>query len=253
MNENKEKAISVLKSLQSGDPAAMGNYISTNYKQHNLDFPTGRDVMINALPDLKKCGTTIDIKRVIEDGNYVALHSNYNFFGQKVGFDVFRFENGKIIEHWDNLQDIPTKTASGHLMAGGPTEIKDLEKTHANKQFVESFVKDILRDGKSDKITQYISSETYIQHNPNIGDGLSGLAQALDAMAKKGIVMKYDTIHNVIGQGNFVLTISEGQFDNKHVAFYDLFCVENNRIVEHWDVIQEIPPKEVWKNQNGKF
>ena len=113
-------------------------------------------------------------------------------------------------------------------------------------------MQEILRDGKTDKVTQYISTETYIQHNPNIGDGLSRLGQALEAMAKHGITMKYDAIHNVIGEGNFVLAMSDGQFGGKHVAFYDLFRVENGKIVGHWDVIQDIPAKENWKNQNGK-
>ncbi|MGI0025687.1 MAG: stalk domain-containing protein, partial [Nitrososphaera sp.] len=68
---NKEKAVAVLQSLQSGEPAALRNYVSAeNYKQHNLDFPTGRDVVISALSDLKKNGTRVDIKRVIEDGDY---------------------------------------------------------------------------------------------------------------------------------------------------------------------------------------
>jgi predicted SnoaL-like aldol condensation-catalyzing enzyme len=254
ITSNKEKAVAILKCLESGDPSALLNYVSAEkYKQHNLDFPTGRDVVINALPDLKMNATRVDIKRIIEDGDYVALHSDYNFFGEKVGFDVFRFEKDKIIEHWDNLQKRPTKTVSGHTMTDGPTEIKDLDKTDANKELVQNFVQDILRGGKTDKRMQYISKEIYTQHNPNIGDGLSGLDQALESMARQGITWKYDTIHKVIGQGDFVLTMSEGQFGGKHVAFYDLFRVENRKIVEHWDVIQDIPARENWKNQNGKF
>ena len=138
-------------------------------------------------------------------------------------------------------------------MTDGPTEIKDIDKTQANKRFVQDFAQDVLRDGKVDKITYYISTETYHQHNPGIGDGLDGLSKALESMAKQGLTMKYHTLHKVIGEGNFVLTLSEGQFAGKHVAFYDLFRVESGNIVEHWDVIQDIPPKEDWKNQNGKF
>lgn len=254
LESNKDKAIAVLQCLQSGDADALRNYVSADgYEQHNLDFPSGRDVLINALPDLKKNGTRVDLRRVLVDGDYIALHSDYNFFGEKVGFDVFRFDNGKVVEHWDNLQERPAKTVSGHTMTDGPTEPKDLHKTPENKELVLHFVQDILRDGKADKVTQYISTVTYTQHNPNIGDGLSGLGQALEEMAKQGVTMKYDRIHKVIGQGNFVLTLSEGQFGGKHVAFYDLFRVENGKIVEHWDVIQDIPGKEKWKNQNGKF
>ena len=123
----------------------------------------------------------------------------------------------------------------------------------AAKDFVQDFVQDVLRDGKVDKITYYISTETYHQHNPSIDDGLDGLSKALESMAKQGLPMEYHTLHKVIGEGNFVLTLSEGQFAGKHVAFYDLFRVESGKIVEHWDVIQDIPPQESWKNQNRKF
>lgn len=53
--------------------------------------------------------------------------------------------------------------------------------------------------------------------------------------------MRHDKIHKVIGHGNFVIVMSEGEFGGRHAAFYDLFRVENGAIVEHWDVIQEIP------------
>ena len=66
--------------------------------------------------------------------------------------------------------------------------------------------------------------------------------------------MKYDKVHKILGQGSFVLTMSEGQFGKgEHTAFYDLFRLEDDQIVEHWDVIQTIPPKSEWKNSNGKF
>ena len=39
------------------------------------------------------------------------LHTDYNFFGPKIGFDIFRFEDGKIVEHWDNLQETPASRA----------------------------------------------------------------------------------------------------------------------------------------------
>jgi len=65
--------------------------------------------------------------------------------------------------------------------------------------------------------------------------------------------MKYDQIHKVLGEGNFVLVVSEGHLGGKHSSFYDLFRVENGKIAEHWDTIEEIPTKQQWKNNNGKF
>jgi predicted SnoaL-like aldol condensation-catalyzing enzyme len=72
-------------------------------------------------------------------------------------------------------------------------------------------------------------------------------------MAKQGITIKYDRIHHVLGEGNFVLAISEGSFAGNPTSFYDLFRVEDGRIAEHWDTIEAIPPRSEWKNANGKF
>jgi len=47
--------------------------------------------------------------------------------------------------------------------------------------------------------------------------------------------------------------VSEGSFGGEHTSFYDLFCVENGKIAEHWDVVETIPARGEWKNDNGKF
>lgn len=65
--------------------------------------------------------------------------------------------------------------------------------------------------------------------------------------------MEFTKNHMILGEGNFVLSVSEGKWSGEYVSFYDLFKVENGKFVEHWDVIEPIPPQEEWKNQNGKF
>ncbi|MFC5470924.1 nuclear transport factor 2 family protein [Cohnella suwonensis] len=252
--EQTQKAIAVLQSLESGDPSAIQAHINPNkYIQHNLSFPDGREVMLGALDSLKKGGTKVDIKRVIVDGDFVALHTDYNFFGPKIGFDIFRFENGQIVEHWDNLQDKVNQTPSGHTMIDGPTEIADADITEENKAYVKGFVENILMGKNPNLLTSYFDGDNYIQHNPSIADGLSGLGAALQAMAEQGVEMKYEQIHQVIGQGNFVLVASEGTFAGDHTAYYDLFRVDNGKIAEHWDVMETILPEEKRANQNGKF
>jgi predicted SnoaL-like aldol condensation-catalyzing enzyme len=182
-------------------------------------------------------------------------HTEYNFFGPKVGFDVFRFENGQIVEHWDNLQELVGKNPSGRTQLDGPTEIRDLDKTEQNKALVADFVDTILINGDMAKLGQFIDAGEgkYLQHNPAIADDLSGLGKALSDLANAGMPLIYKANHKILGEGNFVLAISEGTFMNQHVAFYDLFRVENNKLVEHWDAIQNIPAQNEWKNTNGKF
>lgn len=73
------------------------------------------------------------------------------------------------------------------------------------------------------------------------------------SQVEAGITMKYERVHRVLGEGNFVLVVSEGQFAGRHSAFYDLFRVQDGKIAEHWDTIEAIPLRAQWKNDNGKF
>lgn len=162
--------------------------------------------MLQALPPKSARVNTV---RVFQDEDFVFAHTEYNFFGPKIGFDIFRFEDGKIVEHWDNLQETVKPNPSGHTMIDGTTEVKDIDKTQVNKILVRNFVEDILVNGKMEKLTSYYDGDNYIQHNPLIPDQLSGLGKALGEWAKQGITMKYDQIHTVLGEGNFVLVVSE--------------------------------------------
>jgi len=250
----KQQVTDLLKSIETGNPEPV-SYINPNkYIQHNLavaDGLAGFGAVLQALP---KDSAKVNTVRVFQDGEYVFSHTEYDFFGPKIGFDVFRFENGLIVEHWDNLQVTPeTTNPSGHSMIDGNTEVKDLDKTEDNKILVKNFVTDVLMNGELEKLAAYFDGDNYIQHNPNIADGLSGLGAALEAMAEQGIHMEYHSLHKVLGEGNFVLTVSEGTFADQPTSFYDLFRVENGKIAEHWDTMETIPSRADWQNNNGKF
>lgn len=252
--DQKHQARALLKAIETGEAAPVAVINADRYKQHNLgaaDGLAGFGALLQALP---AGSAKVDTVRAFQDGDLVFTHTDYDFFGPKIGFDIFRFEHGKIVEHWDNLQVTPAgANPSGHTMIDGPTDATDLDKTAANKQLVATFVDDILVNGRLDKLPGYFDGDAYVQHNPQIGDGLSGLGAALGAMAKAGITMKYDRVHMVLGEGNFVLTVSEGSFAGKPTSFYDLFRVADGKIAEHWDTIETIPPRSEWKNDNGKF
>ncbi|MEM6772535.1 MAG: hypothetical protein AAF597_18300, partial [Bacteroidota bacterium] len=251
---NKEKAVALIESLETGDKTPI-SYINPNkYIQHNLDVADGLAGFGEALSHAPEGGFKAKVVRALEDGDFVVLHTIYDFFGPKAGFDVFRFEDGLIVEHWDNLTPITDPNPSGRTQFDGETTITDKDKTEANKTVVKNFIKDVLQDGKGDLTTQYINPAKYLQHNSSVADGLDGLGAALKYFADNGLVMEYDAVHKVIGEGNFVLAVSEGKFgQGDHVAYYDLFRLEEGLIVEHWDVIQTIPAESEWKNENGKF
>lgn len=250
---NKQKVIELLKSIETGasEPAA---YINPNkYIQHNQAVADGLAGFGALLQQLPAGSAKVNTVRVFEDGNYVIAHTDYNFFGPKIGIDIFRFEDGLIVEHWDNLQEKVTETASGRSQIDGVAEVKDLDKTAENKVLVKNLLNDVFMGANPSKITDYISTEQYDQHNPGVKDGLAGLGEALKGLAEAGMPMVYEKNHIVLGEGNFVLSVSEGIFMKEKVSFYDLFRVENGKVVEHWDTVEKLTPASEALNSNGKF
>ena len=74
-----------------------------------------------------------------------------------------------------------------------------------------------------------------------------------DALANDGKDRRYETVHRLLAEGSFVLSVTEGHLDGEHVSFYDLFRLADGKVVEHWDTIDEVPPRSEWVNDNGKF
>jgi predicted SnoaL-like aldol condensation-catalyzing enzyme len=238
------------------DPAATEKLLTEEYIQHNPAIPTGRAPIIGFLPGLKKSGISITTHRMIAEGDLVVAHNSYAnaqaFGGENlVAFDMFRIANGRVAEHWDNITPATPPNPSGHTQSDGPTKITDVGKTAENKALVAEFVDAILVSGKMERLGEFIIADKYTQHNSQIADGLDGLGAALKAMAAQGITMKYTIVHKVIAEGNFVFTMSEGTFGGAPTAFFDLFRVDDGKIVEHWDVISEIPSE--MAHGNGKF
>ena len=253
-----EKALALIDTFATGDTDTAKELLAEDYIQHNLAYGTGRDAFISSVEYLASADekTTVENIRAFEDGDKVFLQTVYNFAGagEQVAFDIFRFDNeGKIAEHWDNLAAKAEPNPSGHTQIDGTMEVTDLDKTEENRKLVEDFLYDVMQGNNLDKTPDYFDGDTYIQHNTGIADGVSGLNEALAALAEQNIQMIYTTTHQVLAQGNFVLAVSEGTFGDKPTAYYDLWRVENGKIAEHWDVMETIADKSTWQNQNGKF
>lgn len=258
---NKELVLNMMEDVfKARDASAVDDYFAEDYIQRNPMIPSGsapikmflsKPVDENA-PKLP----ANEVHRIFAEGDLVATHSTLYNFGPKpqVAFDVFRIEDGKIAEHWDNLTLLrDTPNPAGRTQVDGSTEVTNYEHTEANKALVTDLVLRMFINGEKLNITEYINPKKYLQHNPDAGDGLQGLQEFMKTIAAKGLKMRYDELGVVVAEGNFVLTGSGGTFGDQPTAFYDLWRIEDQLIVEHWDVIAPIQTENLPEGYPGKF
>ena len=116
---NKEIVLEVLKrAFVERDPSVVDQYFAGSYKQHNPSIPDGPAAVAKMIPTLT--ALTYEPGMAVAEGDLVMVHGRYTGWGPKpmVAVDIFRVENGKVVEHWDVLQEeVPAgKTASGNAM-----------------------------------------------------------------------------------------------------------------------------------------
>ncbi len=97
---------------------AFEKHAATTYRQHNLAFGDGREATIRDLERqfASMSSPKIEVQRVLVDGNFAAVHLHGRSSPTDpgvAGVDVFRLENGKIVEHWDVVQAIPATIPRG--------------------------------------------------------------------------------------------------------------------------------------------
>lgn len=106
---------------QNQPEKAVKKYVGDSYRQHNPHVEDGKEGFISYFKRMQEeyPGKKVHFKRVLADGDKVVLHCHQVWPGhlEYVGIDIFRFDdNGKIVEHWDVLQEIPDKMAHGNGM-----------------------------------------------------------------------------------------------------------------------------------------
>lgn len=251
--ERKEKIRALLKGIETGDPESVTVVNPNKYIQHNPQTHEGGEGLAVLFKRLSRTSPRVNIVRIFSDGDFVFGHTEYEFSTSRIGFEVFRFEGPQAVEHWDNIQLRQGPNPSGHSMVGGPTQARDLDKTEDNRAFVREFAEAVLIAGRIQALPDFIAAD-YAEHNPHMSDGIPALRKMLTTRGTDGMPsIRYEKLHRVLAEGNFVLSVCEGQRHGDHVSFYDLFRIGDSRIVEHWDTTEKIPPQSEWKNNNGKF
>ncbi|MFF4502903.1 nuclear transport factor 2 family protein [Streptomyces sp. NPDC001401] len=258
----KAVAARVLKGVfERGDTAVVDRFVRPDYIQHNPLAPDGAETLKNLAVSVHKQfpDAKYDIKRVISEGDLVLVHSNVVLTPGTRGsavFDIFRFQDGKIAEHWDVGQSVPDKSANGNDMFSTVSWPRTEQPgpgflTAYNKKLVTAAFDQLLVKKDLSAIDRYWGPE-YDQHNPNIADGVAGVKSGLGAYFKQFPQLTV-TPKRVIAEGDLVAVHSHyvNAPGERGQAIVDLFRVRCGKIVEHWDVIQDVPATSA--NGNGMF
>ncbi len=120
-----------------------------------------------------------------------------------------------------------------------------------NKKIVVKFYNLALNDKNYDAASHYLGNY-YKQHNPTAADGAEGFRQFIHYL-QENFPQSHSKIIQVFADGDFVIlhVHSVRQPGTRGRAIVDIFKLKDKKIVEHWDVVQDIPEKSA--NNNSMF
>jgi predicted SnoaL-like aldol condensation-catalyzing enzyme len=120
-----------------------------------------------------------------------------------------------------------------------------------NKKTVVAFYDAVINQKNFASASTYLGSH-YTQHNPTAADGPEGLRLFIEFL-RTHYPNAHSNIKRVFAEGDYVIlqVHSIREPGTKGRAIFDLFKLENGKIIEHWDAVQDIPEKSA--NKNGMF
>jgi len=223
--------------------------VGTDYVQHDKSVPGGADGQIKQFKDVKAKipGAVATVKHVAADADLVAVHwhasaTPKNEATGEAKADLFRVDNGKLVEHRGITQTAPKKTASGNSLfsdvykyPNGEPALSE-EQEEKNRTFaVEAYRK--LSDGDASAIDKSWDPR-YYQHTPAAASGTAPLKRFFEQNTQ-GAPSPSSTAGGGTRFGN---TLADGDlvwvFSSDYVVV-DLFRVVDGKIIEHWDVVAD--------------
>jgi predicted SnoaL-like aldol condensation-catalyzing enzyme len=207
------------------DPSAVDDLFGPVYVQHSALAPDGVDGLRGLVARLTDANG-YELVTVIADGELAVTQGVFTGFAPVplVGFDVWRVQGGRIVEHWDALAPAGDHSGPGRAHA-------DRSLTESSAALVESWVRKALVDGHVDADDP--RSPDLVEHDPRPALGLD-----------------YVALHTVIADGDLVYTRAAGTTDIP-VVVNDVWRVSDGRIVEHWGLVAPVPAS--LPHDNGTF
>lgn len=255
-DENKAVALRALTEMfDAQNVELIDELYHPSYIQHSPFIADGRDGIRAGVIWMKEGGVKPqrEIARILAQGSLVGVQARVSI-GEETAIigDIFRFQDGQIIEHWDTTQtEVPqSETANGNSMIDGGGDVdkynSNMELARNTMNAVEFFDRGIA--GDIETLKRLFGAE-YIQHNPRVPNGTEPIFGFFkDSDGTLGNV----TVHQTISDGDLTMALVE-YADWGNAVIEIVRHDEDGKIVEHWDVVQEIPDAKDFAHGNGMF
>ncbi|WP_416983431.1 nuclear transport factor 2 family protein [Streptomyces sp. T028] len=244
-----------------GNLDVVDELVGTTYTNHNpqgVDGPEGLKGFITffrkTFPERTK--TT---HRALAEGDLVLLHSESAAAPgatPSAVVDIYRVEDGRIVEHWDVIQPGPETVVGGHDLfttisepvASQPDPNAD---TAENKKLVTALFHELAVE-KDPTVFERYAVESFIDHNPQHADGVAAATELFTGLFAGNPEVTID-VKRVIAEGDYVAVHHHLKLnpDDRGFACIEFFRVRDGKIVEHWDAVQPVP--ETSRNENTMF
>ena len=229
------------RAVAQGDLAFAEEIIADEYIQHSKAVKPGKAGLLEALAYMKQmpkpANPSKPFLRLIADGDYVVTNMCFTWGGkQKVVVDLFWFQNGKVAEHWDAMQDEPETTLNGNALMDGPLPNEETNLTVVNKERIGAFYEQVFIRHAIGTCSDFVAMDL-IQHRSDIANGLYGLTNYLRQTPNWQSV---ERVLRIIGDGDFVVVQAEGYQEQNPMMFYDIFRLNGGKVVEQWGVQQPV-------------
>jgi predicted SnoaL-like aldol condensation-catalyzing enzyme len=240
--------------------SVISQYVSPDYLQHNPTVPNGPAA-------LQQLATTIHtqapnakfttVREVAADDLVFQQNQITTAPGAtpRDDFDIYRVDNGKIVEHWDVLESQPSGSANGNSYASElskpASDYAPASVTAQDKALVLDYLTALTQDHELSAIDQYVAPSLY-QHDPTLANGSAALRQSYASLLAQypnyGI-----QIAQVTAEGDLVAVhahVRDTPSELGQSVVY-LFRVRDGKIVEEWDSTQNVPATSA--NDNTMF
>lgn len=244
---NIDKVREVFRGIETRDPAmAIRHLDAGRYMEHDPNLANGVEGVRRYIEALAP-EARMEMVRVFEDGDYVVTQADGHVRNDGTFFDVFRFDDGAIVEHWGFAAPSGPPNAGGHTQVDGPIEAGREEDTAANKAFMREYYETFHIQGRHDLADRYFAGSPMTRHEPGVADGVHAFLRDLAVLTRDRTI---DEIKLLLGRGDLLFLAAQGTHRGEPCTYVDLYRVDTDRIAEHWGFPQPIPPTNARRNGN---